>query len=171
MVETINKIIRIERELHQEFGRTPLDEEIAIKAGEDFDADKVRYIRKINIDPISLDKPIGKEDDSSFSDFIQDENAINPVEFAAQEELSKLIIETIDKVISEEREREIIKKRYGIGFEKNGQRIRAYSLEELAAEFDVSKERIRQIEAKIIRTLKKPQNQKSIKEYLDAQNE
>ncbi len=176
MVETINKIIRIERELHQELGRAPLDDEIAKRAtdskqGDEFDAEKVRYIRKINIDPISLDKPIGKEDDSSFSDFIQDDNAVNPVEFASQEELSKLIIETIDKVISEEREREIIKKRYGIGFEKNGERIRAYSLEELAVEFDVSKERIRQIEAKIIRTLKKPQNQKLLKEYLEAQGD
>lgn len=171
MVETINKIIRIERELHQELGRAPLDDEIAKQAGEDFDAEKVRYIRKINIDPISLDKPIGKEDDSSFSDFIQDDNAVNPVDFAAQEELAKLLIETIDKAISEERERDIIKKRYGIGFEKNGERVRSYSLDELAAEFDVSKERIRQIEAKIIRTLKKPQNQKLLKEYLESQGE
>ena len=81
------------------------------------------------------------------------------------------MIETIDKAISEERERDIIKKRYGIGFDKAGNRIKSYSLEELANEFDVSKERIRQIEAKIIRTLKKPQNQKALKEFLESQGE
>lgn len=168
MVETINKIIKIERELHQELGRLPLDEEIAKEVGGDFDAEKVRYIRKINIDPISLDKPIGKEDDSSFSDFIQDDNAINPIEFAAQEELSRVLINTIEKIIQEERERDIIMLRYGIGFDENGKRNRAYSLEELGEMFDVTKERIRQIEAKIIRTLKKPQNQKYLREYLGS---
>lgn len=166
MVETINKIIRIQRELHQELGREPSDEEIAKETGEDFTAEKVRYIRKINIDPISLDKPIGKEDDSSFSDFIQDENAINPTDFAAQEELSQLLITTIDKAVIDERERSIIKMKYGIGFDNKGNRYKSYSPEELADKFDVSKERIRQIEAKVIRILRKPQNQKALKDYL-----
>lgn len=166
MVETINKIIKIERELQQELGRAPSDEEIAKEAGEDFDAEKVRYIRKINIDPISLDKPIGKEEDSSFSDFVQDENSISPVEFASQEELSKVLIEIIDRAITDERDREIIKMRFGIGFDEKGERLKSFSLEELGDMFDVSKERIRQIEAKAIRTLRKPQNQKMLQEFL-----
>ena len=171
MVETINKIIKIQRELSQELGKEPTDEQIAKVAGPDFDADKVRYIRKINIDPISLDKPIGKEDDSSFSDFIKDDNAVNPTDFAAQEELSNVLIDTIDRVIQDERENMIIKKKYGIGIDKKGNRIKAYTAEELAEEYDVSKERIRQIEAKAIRILRKPQNQKALKEYYNKKDD
>ena len=165
MVETINKIIKVQRELHQELGREPTDEEIAKATGPEFDAEKVRYIRKINIDPISLDKPIGKEDDSSFSDFIQDENAVNPVDFATQEELSEILVSTIDKVIQDERENKIIKMKYGIGVNGKGEKIKSHTAEQLAEEFDVSKERIRQIEAKVIRMLRKPQNQKALREY------
>ncbi|NQZ66076.1 MAG: RNA polymerase sigma factor [Mycoplasmatales bacterium] len=171
MVETINKIIKIQRELHQELGREPSDEEIAEATGPDFDAEKVRYIRKINIDPISLDKPIGKEDDSSFSDFIKDENAINPIDFAAQEELSEVLINSIDKAIQDERERSIIKMKYGVGLNSKGERIKSHTSEELGEIFDVSKERIRQIEAKIIRILRKPQNQKQLREYFDKNND
>ena len=171
MVETINKIIRIQRELHQELGREPTDEEIAKETGPEFDAEKVRYIRKINIDPISLDKPIGKEDDSSFSDFIKDENAINPIDFAAQEELSEVLIDTIDKAIQDERERSIIKMKYGVGLDSKGNKIKSHTPEELGEKFDVSKERIRQIEAKVIRILRKPQNQKSLKEYFDKKDD
>lgn len=171
MVETINKIIKIQRELHQELDRDPTDEEIAEATGLDFDAEKVRYIRKINIDPISLDKPIGKEDDSSFSDFIKDENAVNPIDFAAQEELAEVLIDSIDKSIQDERERSIIKMKYGIGFDVKGNKVKSHTSEELGEIFDVSKERIRQIEAKIIRILRKPQNQKVLKEYFDNKNE
>ena len=171
MVETINKIIKIQRELHQELGREPLDEEIAEATGLDFDAEKVRYIRKINIDPISLDKPIGKEDDSSFSDFIKDENAVNPIDFAAQEELSKVLIDTIDKVVPDERERSIIKMKYGVGIDNKGNKIKSHTPEELGEKFDVSKERIRQIEAKVIRILRKPQNQKPLKDYFNKKDE
>lgn len=171
MVETINKIIRFQRELHQELGREPSDEEIAERAQGDFDAEKVRYIRKINIDPISLDKPIGKEDDSSFSDFIKDNNAIDPVEFAAQEELSEVLINFIDKTIIEERDNRIIKMKYGIGFDENGDRFKAHNPEELAEIYDISKERIRQIEAKIIRILRKRQNQKLLSDYLERKHD
>ena len=171
MVETINKIIRIQRELHQSLGREPLDEEIAIASEMDFDAEKVRYIRKINIDPISLDKPIGKEDDSSFSDFIKDENAINPIDYAAQEELVKVLITTIDKAIADTRERLIIKMKYGVGFNEEGVRNKSHTAEELGNIFDISKERIRQIEAKAIRILRKPQNQKVLKDYLHQKND
>ncbi|MCK5806932.1 MAG: RNA polymerase sigma factor [Mycoplasmataceae bacterium] len=165
MVETINKIIRIQRELGQELGREPTDEEIAKATELDFDAAKVRYIRKINIDPISLDKPIGSEDNSSFSDFIQDENAVNPTDFAAQEELAEMLIKTIDRVIIDERERKIIKMKYGVGFDENGEKYGSFTPVELGKIFDVTKERIRQIEAKVIRTLRKPQNQKELREY------
>lgn len=171
MVETINKIIRFQRELHQELGREPSDEEIAERAEGDFDAEKVRYIRKINIDPISLDKPIGKEDDSSFSDFIKDNNAINPVDFAAQEELSEVLINFIDKTIIEERDNRIIKMKYGIGFDEDGNRFKSHNPEELAEIYDISKERIRQIEAKIIRILRKRQNQKALSDYLERNND
>lgn len=171
MVETINKIIRFQRELHQELGREPSDEEIAERAEGDFDAEKVRYIRKINIDPISLDKPIGKEDDSSFSDFIKDNNAINPVDFAAQEELSEVLINFIDKTIIEERDNRIIKMKYGIGFDEDGNRFKSHNPEELAEIYDISKERIRQIEAKIIRILRKRQNQKALSDYLERNSD
>ncbi len=88
MVETINKITKIERELQQENGVDPTDEEIAQRYGNDFTAEKVRHIRKINIDPISLDKQIGKENDSSFSDFVKDESVVNPVEYASHWRIS-----------------------------------------------------------------------------------
>ena len=171
MVETINKIIRIQRELHQELGREPTDEEIANERGGDFTAEKVRYIRKINIDPISIDKTIGKEENSLFSDFIKDENAIDPVDYASQEESSKVLINTIDKVVHDERERKIIKMKYGIGFDENKKRIKSHNPEQLSEIFNVSKERIRQIEAKVIRILRKPQNQKYLKEYFDKKND
>ena len=166
MVETINRIIKIERELQQELGRAPLDEEISELAGEEFDAERIRYIRKINIDPISLDKPIGKEDDSSVSDFVRDEKSISPIDYASQEELARLLIDVIDRVVYDSRDRSIIQMRYGIGFDEIGGKNKSYSLEELAQKFDVSKERIRQIEAKAIRTLRKPQNQKLLKDFM-----
>ena len=165
MVETINKIIKHERELHQELGYAPSDEEIAKAAGEDFDTEKVRYIRKINIDPIPLDKPIGKEDDSAFSGFVADENVINPVDYASSEELSNLLLETLDKYIEDEREREIIILRYGIGVDENGKKNKSHTLDELGDMYDVSKERIRQIENKVIRRLRQPQKHKKIKEF------
>ncbi len=171
MVETINKIIKYERELYQEHGIRPTDEQIAIRANEDdkmwFDAEKVRYIRKINIDPISLDKPIGKEDDSSFSDFVEDESTINPLDYAAHEELTKLLLEALNKHIDVEREREIIIFRYGIGVDKNGDKVRSHTLEELGEKYEVTKERIRQIEAKVIRRLRQPQKQKKLKDFFE----
>lgn len=169
MVETINKIIRIEREIYQEVGRDATDEEIAERAGGDFDVEKVRYIRKINIDPISLDKPIGNEEDSSFSDFVPDNEGLSPDEYASIEERKTILEETIRKTISEPRERQIIMMRYGVGRDLEGNRYRSHSLEELGIHFDVSKERIRQIESKVIRRLRQPQNHKKLKEYFKNQ--
>ena len=166
MVETINKIIKTEREIYQKEGRAPKDEEIAEKLGDDFTAAKVRYIRKINIDPISLDKPIGKEEDSSFSDFVKDESSMTPTEFTSKEELHNILFETIEKHIHDKREKEILLLRYGIGYKKDGKtRNRIHTLDELGQKFDITKERVRQIESKVIRKLRQPQNHKKLKEY------
>ncbi|WP_025755536.1 RNA polymerase sigma factor [Mycoplasmopsis cricetuli] len=167
MVETINKISKIERELQQELGIEPTDQEIANRFGNGYTPEKVRYIRKINIDPISLDKQVGKENDSSFSDFVKDENVVNPVDFAAQEELT----EALDKIINEsleKDEKELLCKRYGVGTDDNGNKYRIHSLEELAKERGgVSKERIRQIENKILRKLKSfSKNGKNLKDFV-----
>ncbi|VEU58284.1 RNA polymerase sigma factor [Mycoplasmopsis gallinacea] len=164
MVETINKISKIERELQQELGHEPTDEQIAERYDKNFTAEKVRYIRKINIDPISLDKQVGKENDSSFSDFVKDDNVISPTDHAAQEELQSAL-ERILEADLEKDERELICKRYGVGFDENGEKYRVHSLEELAKERNgVSKERIRQIENKILRKLKNGKHSKELKD-------
>lgn len=169
MVETINKITKIRRELQQELGNTPTDEEIAKRYGGDFTAEKVRYIRRINIDPISLDKTIGKGEDSSISDFIKDNDVINPVEFAAQEQLSSILNEMIDGNLDSD-EKKVIQMRYGLGVDKNGNNIRVHSLEEIAIEFGTNKEKIRQWEQKILRKLKQPQKMKKLKEFYKNEN-
>ncbi len=166
MVETINKLIKIEREAHQELGRKPSDEELAKEYGNGFTAEKVQYIRKINIDPISLDKPIGKEDDSSFSDFVGDESSSSPVDFAANEELSKVLLQMLD-VYLEEREREVIKMRYGIGLDEKGERMKTHTLDEIGERFDVTRERIRQIESKVLRRLRHPQKRRKLKDFIN----
>lgn len=168
MVETINKITKIERELQQEKGVEPTDEEIAKRYGNGYTAEKVRYIRKINIDPISLDKQIGKENDSAFSDFVKDESVVSPNEYASQEQLSEKI-EALLKDNLDIEEYQLICKRYGVGTDETGQKYRQYSLDELAKERGgVSKERIRQIENKILRKLKNCSKKggKFLKDYL-----
>ncbi|WAM04373.1 RNA polymerase sigma factor [Mycoplasmopsis cynos] len=153
MVETINKVSKVERELHQEFGYEPSDDEIANRIGGGFTAEKVRYIRKINTDPISLDKQVGKENDSQFSDFVKDDIIINPVDHSSKEEFSVILREMINWL--EPDEKELICKRYGVGEDENGIPYRVHSLEEIAkSRNNVSKERIRQIENKILRKLK-----------------
>ena len=170
MVETINKIIKIKRELQQELGEMPTDEQIAERYGGDFKAEKVQYIRRINIDPISLDKPIGKDDDSAMSDFIKDNNVINPVEFAAQEQLSEILMEMINSDELDDREQMIIKMRYGLGEDENNNKIRVHSLDEIAKKFSTTKERIRQEESKIIRKLKHPKRMKKLKDFYQNNN-
>lgn len=164
MVETINKILKIERELQQELGYPPSDEEIAKKFGGDFTADKVRYIRKINVDPISLDKNIGKEENSSFSDFVKDESIISPTDFASQQELAVILNEMINSTLDPE-DQALIRKRYGVGQDPSGVPYRPHTLDELAKELNVSKEKVRQLEAKILRKLKHPQKRKKLKEF------
>ncbi|VEU74230.1 RNA polymerase sigma factor [Mycoplasmopsis citelli] len=167
MVETINKISKIERELQQELGTEPSDEQIAQKFGQGYTPDKVRYIRKINIDPISLDKQVGKENDSSFSDFVKDENVVNPIDYVAQEELAEVLQQIIDETLEFD-EKELICKRYGVGKTPSGKSYRIHSLEELARERNgVSKERIRQIENKILRKIKSnSKHGKNLKDFL-----
>ncbi|MFU2192879.1 RNA polymerase sigma factor [Mycoplasma sp. 4079] len=166
MVETINKISKIERELQQELGREPSDEEIAERYQNGYDAAKVRYIRKINIDPISLDKQVGKENDSSFSDFVKDDNIVSPVDYASQEELEEILLDMVNNLDPEDKK--LICKRFGIGVDENGNKYRVHSLEELALDRGgVSKERVRQIENKILRKLKSdPKHGKNLKDFI-----
>ncbi|OYD26691.1 RNA polymerase primary sigma factor [Mycoplasma testudineum] len=164
MVETINKIIKIERELQQIKGSMPTDEEIAAKYGDDFTAEKVRYIRKINIDPISLDKTVGKEDDSFFSDFIKDESVISPDDYANNADLTKHLINLINTRLSPE-EKLIIQKRYGIGSDDNGVPYRVHSFQELSLELNISREKVRQMENKILRLLRSSPERVKLKEF------
>ncbi|AZG68844.1 RNA polymerase sigma factor [Mycoplasma struthionis] len=164
MVETINKVLKIERELQQENGYPPTDEEIAKKYGGECTAERVRYIRKINVDPISLDKNIGKEENSSFADFVKDETVISPTNFASQEELSEIINQLLEEGLTEESERLLIRKRFGIN-DLNGKKYRPHSLDELSKELGISKEKVRQLETKVLRKLKHPQKRKKLKEF------
>ena len=157
MVETINKLIRVSRQLLQELGRDPKPEEIAKEM--DMTEDKVREIMKIAQDPVSLETPIGEEDDSHLGDFIQDDDAPAPAEAAAY----SLLKEQIEDVLGSlnEREQKVLKLRFGL---EDG---RARTLEEVGKEFDVTRERIRQIEAKALRKLRHPSRSKKLRDYLD----
>ena len=157
MVETINKLIRVSRQLLQELGRDPKPEEIAKEM--DMTEDKAREIMKIAQDPVSLETPIGEEEDSHLGDFIPDDDAPAPAEAAAY----SLLKEQIEDVLGSlnEREQKVLKLRFGL---EDG---RARTLEEVGKEFDVTRERIRQIEAKALRKLRHPSRSKKLRDYLD----
>ena len=159
MVETINKMTRIQRQLVQELGRDPSAEEIANKMGSGMSAEKVREIQKIALDPVSLETPIGEEDDSHLGDFIEDKEAMSPDQYANNE----LLKDEIDLVLSTltDREEKVLRLRFGL---EDG---RTRTLEEVGKEFDVTRERIRQIEAKALRKLKNPTKCKRLKEFLE----
>ena len=157
MVETINKLIRVSRQLLQELGRDPKPEEIAKEM--DMSEEKVREIMKIAQDPVSLETPIGEEEDSHLGDFIPDEDALAPAEAAAYSLLKDQIEEVLGSL--NEREQKVLKLRFGL---EDG---RARTLEEVGKEFDVTRERIRQIEAKAIRKLRHPSRSKKLRDYLD----
>ncbi|MDE6688006.1 MAG: RNA polymerase sigma factor RpoD [Lachnospiraceae bacterium] len=157
MVETINKIIRINRQLLQELGREPSPAEIASRM--DISEEKVREILKISQEPVSLETPIGEEEDSHLGDFIQDDNVPVPAEAAASTMLREQLDEILDTLT--ERERKVLTLRFGL---VDG---RARTLEEVGKEFSVTRERIRQIEAKALRKLRHPSRSKRIREYLD----
>ncbi len=156
MVETINRLIRISRQLLQELGRDPTPEEIAAQM--DISPDKVREILKIAQEPVSLETPIGEEEDSHLGDFIPDEDVPAPAEVAAFSMLKEQLIEVLGTLT--EREQKVLKLRFGL---EDG---RARTLEEVGREFEVTRERIRQIEAKALRKLRHPSRSKKLKDYL-----
>ena len=157
MVETINRLIRVQRQLLQELGREPSPEEIA--AAMDIPVEKVREIQKVSQEPVSLETPIGEEEDSHLGDFIQDENVQVPAEAAAYTLLREQLDEVLDTLT--ERERQVIRLRFGLD---DG---RARTLEEVGREFHVTRERIRQIEAKALRKLRQPSKSRILRDYLD----
>lgn len=157
MVETINKQVRISRQLLQELGREPKAEEIAKVM--DVPVERVREIQKISQDPVSLETPIGEEEDSHLGDFIQDEDIEQPAEAATHELLKEQLNEELDTLT--DREQKVLRLRFGLD---DG---RARTLEEVGKEFQVTRERIRQIEAKAIRKLRQPSRRKKLQDYLD----
>ena len=157
MVETINKLIRVSRQLLQELGREPTPEEIAAEL--DMPVERVREILKISQEPVSLETPIGEEEDSHLGDFIQYDNVPVPAEAAAQTLLKEQLDEVLDTLT--EREQKVLRLRFGMD---DG---RARTLEEVGKEFDVTRERIRQIEAKALRKLRHPSRSRKLRDYLD----
>ena len=157
MVETINKLMRIQRQLLQEYGREPTPEEIAAEM--DITVEKVREIIKIAQEPVSLETPIGEEEDSHLGDFIPDDDVPAPAEAAAFSMLKEQLVEVLDTLT--EREQKVLKLRFGL---EDG---RARTLEEVGKQFDVTRERIRQIEAKALRKLRHPSRSKKLKDYLE----
>ncbi len=157
MVETINKLIRVQRQLLQEYGREPLPEEIAKEMH--MSLDRVREIQKIAQEPVSLETPIGEEEDSHLGDFIQDDHIPVPAEQAAFTLLREQISEVLDTLT--ERERNVLRLRFGLD---DG---RGRTLEEVGREFNVTRERIRQIEAKALRKLRHPSRSKKLRDYLE----
>ncbi|MFD3157571.1 RNA polymerase sigma factor RpoD [Haloimpatiens sp. FM7330] len=157
MVETINKLIRVSRQLLQELGREPQPEEIAKEM--EMPVDKVREIMKIAQEPVSLETPIGEEEDSHLGDFIPDDEAPAPAEAAAFTMLKEQLINVLDTLTP--REEKVLRLRFGLD---DG---RARTLEEVGKEFNVTRERIRQIEAKALRKLRHPSRSKKLKDYLD----
>ena len=157
MVETINKLIRVQRQLLQELGREPYPEEIAKEMN--LPVDRVREIQKISQEPVSLETPIGEEEDSHLGDFIQDDNVPVPAEAAAFTLLKEQLSEVLGTLT--DRERKVLELRFGLD---DG---RARTLEEVGKEFNVTRERIRQIESKALRKLRHPSRSRKLKDYLD----
>ena len=157
MVETINKLIRVSRQLLQELGREPIPEEIAAEM--ELPVERVREILKISQEPVSLETPIGEEEDSHLGDFIQDDNVPVPADAAAFTLLKESLVEVLGTLT--EREQKVLRLRFGLD---DG---RARTLEEVGGEFGVTRERIRQIEAKALRKLRHPSRSRKLKDYLD----
>ncbi|MCM1385700.1 MAG: RNA polymerase sigma factor RpoD [Bacillus sp. (in: Bacteria)] len=157
MVETINKLIRVSRQLLQELGREPTPEEIAEEMS--MPVERVREILKISQEPVSLETPIGEEEDSHLGDFIQDDNVPVPADAAAFTLLKEQLVEVLGTLT--EREQKVLRLRFGLD---DG---RARTLEEVGREFNVTRERIRQIEAKALRKLRHPSRSRKLKDYLD----
>ncbi|AJS58884.1 RNA polymerase sigma factor RpoD [Paenibacillus sp. IHBB 10380] len=157
MVETINKLIRVSRSLLQELGREPTPEEIAVEM--ELSTEKVREIMKISQEPVSLETPIGEENDSNLGDFIEDQDAIAPADSAAYELLKEQLKDVLDTLT--EREENVLRLRFGLD---DG---RSRTLEEVGKVFGVTRERIRQIEAKALRKLRHPSRSKQLKDFME----
>ena len=157
MVETINKLVRVQRQLLQDLGRDPTPEEIGAEM--DMSADRVREIQKISQEPVSLETPIGEEEDSQLGDFIEDDAAVVPPDAASFSMLQEQLSKVLDGLA--ERERKVISLRFGL---EDG---RPRTLEEVGKEFNVTRERIRQIEAKALRKLRHPSRSKKLRDFLD----
>lgn len=157
MVETINKLVRVQRQLVQELGRDPSPEEIGAEM--DLDVERVREIMKIAQEPVSLETPIGEEEDSHLGDFIPDDEVLAPADAATFTMLREQLIEVLDTLTP--REQKVLRLRFGLD---DG---RARTLEEVGKEFDVTRERIRQIEAKALRKLRHPSRSKKLKDFLE----
>ncbi len=158
MIETINKLIRTSRHLVQKLGREPLPEEIAERM--DLPLDKVRKILKIAREPISLETPIGEEEDSHLGDFIEDKKAVSPLEAAIRYDLQRQINSALETLTP--REEKVLRKRFGIGEATD------HTLEEVGQDFEVTRERIRQIEAKALRKLRHPSRSKKLRSFVDS---
>jgi RNA polymerase primary sigma factor len=158
MIETINKLVRMSKQLMSELGREPTHEELSVKL--DMPVDKVRRVMKIAKDPISLETPIGDEDESHLGDFIEDKNAISPADASLQTNLKS----ATDKVLATltGREERVLRMRFGIGLQTD------HTLEEVGQQFSVTRERIRQIEAKALRKLKHPSRSRKLRSFLDS---
>ena len=156
MVETIHKLTRVKRQLLQELGRDPTISEIATAM--EITEEKVAEIQKIAQDPISLENPVGEEDDSKIADFIEDETIKSPAEVAAQNLLREQLLSVIDTLTP--REQKVIRLRYGLDDSH------PRTLEEVGKEFNVTRERIRQIEAKALRKLRHPSRSKKLRDYM-----
>ncbi|MEF2884897.1 MAG: sigma-70 family RNA polymerase sigma factor, partial [Ruminococcus sp.] len=157
MVETINKLVRVSRQLLQELGREPTPEEIAEKM--DIPVERVREIIKISQEPVSLETPIGEEEDSHLGDFIPDNDAPAPADAASHTMLREQLADVLSTLTP--REEKVLRLRFGL---EDG---RSRTLEEVGKEFNVTRERIRQIEAKALRKLRHPSRSRKLKDYLD----
>jgi RNA polymerase primary sigma factor len=158
MVETINKVVRVQRQMMQDLEREPTVEELAAKV--DMTPARVREIQRISQDPLSLDSPVGEEDDSNLGDFIEDHLAEAPAEAAARTLLNAAVLSALDDL--SDREKQVVRLRFGL---EDGQ---ARTLEEVGREFGVTRERIRQIESKTLAKLRHPQRSQKLRDYLDG---
>jgi RNA polymerase primary sigma factor len=159
MIETINKLNRIARQMLQEMGREPLPEELAIRM--EMPEDKVRKVLKIAKEPISMETPIGDDEDSRLGDFIEDQNLLSPANSATFEGLREATLDVLDSLTG--REAKVLRMRFGIDMNTD------HTLEEVGKQFDVTRERIRQIEAKALRKLRHPTRSDNLKSFIDAE--
>jgi len=158
MIETINKLIRVSRHLVQELGREPTPEEIAQKM--DLHIDKVRKVLKIAKEPISLETPIGEEENSHLGDFIEDKKVLSPIDSVVKKSLKDQTVKILSTLAL--REEKVLRKRFGIGLDSE------HTLEEVGQDFSVTRERIRQIEAKALRKLRHPSRSKKLRSFIES---